>query len=134
MNLQTSISEGSSMVEKLLSKRPVPFRGRTITEIPKEFGIYVFSNRVSGELLWVGKSDSGAEGLRGRVKNHWSIDTSSDLSQVLVIAGIAKDRSESQEWIRDNVDIRWLTYDELDMAITSAEHFAIGALRPKLNK
>ena len=134
MNIQTYIDEGRGMVEKLLGKQPVPFRGPTIAEIPEESGIYVFSNRETGESLWVGKNEKGSRGLRGRVYDHWSIKTTSDLSQVLVISGIAKDRSESHEWINANVDIRWLTHDELEMDIKWAEYFALGALRPRLNK
>lgn len=134
MDLQTNVSEGIAMVERLLNKQPISFSGPTITEIPEVWGIYVFSNRETGEFLWVGKSDTASKGLRGRVRDHWSINTASDLSQVLVIAGIAKDRSESQEWIRSNVDIRWLTSVELGMEIKWAEYFALGVLRPKLNK
>ena len=53
---------------------------------------------------------------------------------MLVLAGIAEDRTASRDWIRENVDVRWLTRDELGMEIKWAECFVIGALRPKLNK
>ena len=131
MDLQKNIDEGSAMVEKLLDKPGIPFTGGTIREIPDESGIYVFSNLRTEETLYVGQSKKG---LMSRMKDHWAGTTSSDLAKALLREGIAQSLIESRDWIRDKVAIRWLTYDELGMDIKFAEHFAIGALRPKLNK
>ena len=134
IDVQANIDEGCRLVESLLGKRPVQFRSANMPEIPQESGIYLFSNRATGEFLYVGESSKGAKGLWGRVYQHWDLDQGSDLAQMLVTAGIAKDRSGSRDWIRGNVDIRWLTRVELGVDIKWAEYFALGALRPKLNK
>ncbi|MDE2861028.1 MAG: GIY-YIG nuclease family protein [Chloroflexota bacterium] len=119
------------MVEQLLECSPIPFQGATVNEVPDNGGVYLFSNRETGEALYVGQSQKG---IRSRLKDHWAGTDSSDLARELVRQRVANDRSESQEWIKSNVDLRFLTSEELGMEVKWAEHFAIGALRPKLNK
>ena len=128
-NLGANIEEGHSMVKGLLEKPQIRFSGGTMYEVPDESGIYVFSNRVE-EALYIGQS---RKGIRSRMKDHWAGTTSSDLAETLVKKGYYRDKSESRDWSKDNVVIRYMTSAELNMDIKWAEHFAIGALRPKLN-
>ena len=131
MNLQTNISEGSAMVEKLLRKQPVPIGGAAVMAMPEESGIYLFSNHSTGEFLYVGNSDKG---LSGRMKDHWAGTTTSDFARALVREDLAPNLPESRDYIRENVVLRWLTREVSEMEIKWAEHFAIGALRPRLNR
>ena len=77
IDLHATIDEGCLLVESLLAKQPVQFRDPTVAEIPRESGIYLFSNRATGEILYVGESHTGTRGLRGRVYDHWDVDTCS---------------------------------------------------------
>ena len=131
MNAQTYIDEGRGMMERLLECSPVPFDGASVNEVPERGGVYLFSNRVTGVALYVGQSQKG---IRSRMKDHWAGTARSDLAKELKRQRVADDRSESQEWIKSLVDIRFLTNEELGMDARWAEHFLIAALRPQLNK
>ena len=128
-NMEENIEDGRSMLKALLAKPPIPFSGGTMYEVPDESGVYVFSTQVE-EVLYVGQS---RKGIRSRMKDHWAGTTSSDLAETLVKKGHSHDKSGSRDWIRNNVVIRYTPSVELNMDIKWAEHFAIGALRPKLN-
>jgi hypothetical protein len=118
------------MLEALLARRQVPFRGRTL-ETSDESGIYMFSDRRTNEALYVGQTKTG---FKSRFRDHWDGFTSSDLSKRLMVDGVVESVPQGRNWIRDNVVIRWITDNELDMCLKWAEHFAIGVLRPKFNK
>lgn len=129
-SVKMHIAEGRRLVETLLEQRMVHFQSRTV-ETPDESGIYVFSDRRTHEILYVGRTEKG---IKSRLKDHWNGYTSSDLAQRLVVEGIVKNKHQGREWIRDNVAVRWMTINELDTGIKWAEYFAIAVLRPKFNK
>ena len=129
MNLQTNISEGSAMVEKLLAKRPVPFRERTPKGIPDKAGIYLLSDSNTAEHLYVGKSVN----IKGRIQMHWDGPNTSAFAKALIRGGLASNKSECQSFIRENVAIYYLAQEDFGFDIEWAEHFVIGALRPRLN-
>jgi hypothetical protein len=118
------------MLEALLARRQVPFRGRTL-ETSDESGIYMFSDRRTNEALYVGQTKTG---FKSRFRDHWDGNASSDLTIRLVDDGVVESKAEGRNWIREKVSIRWIAADELGMCIKWAEHFAIGVLRPKFNK
>ena len=128
--VQENIHEQSRVVETLLGQHQIVFESRTV-ETTDEMGIYVFSNRHTNEILYVGQT---RKGIQSRLKDHWDGPTSSDLSNRLVMEGLARNVAEGRAWIKENVSIRCLTGDELGTCIKWAEHFAIAALRPKFNK
>ena len=59
--LQANLEEATAMLDKLLRKQPISMSGPTVTGMPEESGIYLFSNRSTGEFLYVGKSDKGPQ-------------------------------------------------------------------------
>ena len=122
MDIQTNIDEGLRMVEQLLASPQVAYKDLNIADVPDEPGMYLLSDHVTGEFLYVGKGKR----TRGRIKNHWDGSSSFRTEGLRSIA-------EAKEWLRSSVSIRWLTQNELTMSITVAAHFAIGALRPKYN-
>ena len=128
--IQIHIAEGVSLVNALLARRQVPFQGRTV-EAPDESGIYVFSDRRTNELLYVGQTGIG---IKSRLKAHWDGYASSDLAKRLVVDGVVENIPEGRKWIVDNIATRWMTANDLDTCIKWAEHFAIAVLRPKFNK
>ena len=129
-HLQIHIDEGRKLVETLLARRQVPFQSRTV-EAPDESGIYTFSDRLTDEILYVGRT---GQGIKSRLKDHWNGTTSSDLAKRIVVDGVANNIPEGREWISKNVAIRWMTVNEFDTCIKWAEYFAIAVLRPKFNK
>ena len=129
-NIETHIAEGHRLVEALLARRKVPFRGRTV-ETSDESGIYVFSDRRTNEMLYVGQIKKG---VKSRLRDHWDGATSSDLSKRLMVDGVVESVSKGRKWIMDNVAIRWMTGNELGMCVKWAEHFTIAVLRPRFNK
>ena len=129
-NIQTHIAECVSLLEALLTRRQVHFQGRTVNA-SDEGGIYVFSDRRTNELLYVGQT---RKGIKSRLKDHWDGATSSDLAKRLVMEGVVANISEGRGWMVDNVAIRWMTVSDLETCLNWAEHFAIGALRPRFNK
>ena len=128
--IQANIADGHRIVEALLSGQQALFPGPTV-EVSDEGGIYAFSDRRTGEVLYVGQSTVG---ISSRMKDHWAGTASSDLARKLVTEGIVENIPEGREWIRDNVAVHWMTRNEFDTCIRWAEHFAIAVLRPKFNK
>ena len=128
--LQIHTDEGRNPVETLLARRQVLFQNRTV-EIPDKSGIYVFSDRRTNEILYVGRT---GQGIKSRLKDHWNGTTSSDLAKRLVVDGVANNVFEGRKWISKNVAIRWMMVNEFDTCIKWAEYFAIAVLRPKFNK
>ena len=123
-------------LQKLAGVEVVPFRSRTLLEVPEESGCYVFSSP-SGlhECYYVGSSERSERGMRGRLQDHWSTATSSDLSGRLIEEGMARDTGEATDWIRQHVVVRWLTSKDLSpMPAAYLEHFLIAVLRPRFNK
>ena len=123
MNIQTNVDEGLRMVEQLLASPQIPFKGLNFAHVPDEPGVYLFSDHVTGESLYVGQSTR----IRGRIKKYWEGASS-------FRTGGLQDVTDSKEWLKSKVSIRWLTENELSMTITVAQHFTIGALRPKYNR
>ena len=114
----------------MLTCSQIPFLSGTLNNLPDESGICLFSDRKTSEALYVGKTDKG---IRSRAKEHWDGYDNSDLAKKLVKLKKVDHDWEGRVWIKENVSIRWLTKDKLGMRMSLAEHFAIGALRPKFN-
>ena len=129
-DIQTHIAEGRRLVEALLAQQQVHFQGRTVNT-PDESGIYVFSDRRTSKILYVGRTKKG---IRSRLRDHWDGATSSDLAKRLVVDGMVENISEGRGWITENVAIRWMTANKLDTCTRWAEQFAIAVLRPRFNK
>ena len=129
-SIEMRIAEGRKLVETVLERRTVNFESRTV-ETPDESGMYVFSHRRTHEILYVGQS---AKGIKSRLREHWDGITASDLTGRLVAEGVAENKSQGREWIRNNVAIHWMTINEFDTPIKWVEYFAIAVLRPKFNK
>ena len=129
-DIQTHIAEGRRLVEALLAQQQAHFQGRTVNT-PDESGIYVFSDRRTSKILYVGRTKKG---IRSRLRDHWDSATSSDLAKRLVLEGMVENISEGRGWITENVAIRWMTANELDTCARWAEQFAIAVLRPRFNK
>ena len=128
--MQTQI-QGDIIVTELLGRPKIPFTSGTMCELPDESGIYLFSHSETGVKLYVGMSDKG---LRSRMEDHWGGAASSDLAQKIADAGWVEDhRQPAKDWIKENVVIRYLTSDEFDMDVDSAERYVIDALDPRLN-
>ena len=124
-------AQGKTITSRLLSGDGIPFTARTMHAIPDESGIYLFVHKGTNDILYVGMSDKG---LRSRMKDHWSGADSSDLAQKIADAGWVEDhRQPARDWIRENVVIRYLTSDEFDVDVASAEAYVIDALNPRLN-
>lgn len=130
LDIQNRIEEGRAAVESLLLKESIPFLSPTVDQMPDKSGVYLFSEKRTGRFLYIGRS----EVLKNRMKDHWDGTTSSDLSRRLVKEGKVASVPSGREWIKDNVVIRWVTRDELNLEIKWAEYFAIGILRPDFNK
>ena len=123
-------AQGKTITSRLLSGDGIPFTARTMYAMPDESGIYMFVHNGTKEVLYVGMSRVG---LRSRMKDHWDGTESSDLAQKLVNVGVVSDLRRGKDWIRDNVVIRYLTSDEFDVDVASAEAYVIDALNPRLN-
>ena len=128
--VQENIDEQCRVVETLLAQQQVVFEGRTV-KTTDDMGMYVFSDRHTNEILYVGQT---RKGVKSRLRDHWDGPTSSDLSNRLVVKGLVGSVVEGRTWIKENVSIRWLSGDELGTCIKWAEHFAIATLRPRFNK
>ncbi len=105
-----------------------PFRlADVIDGQPREFnveGIYCISTPADDEIVYVGKTRS--KSVIGRMKDHRSINTNSDLK------GMLKLFPEYPQSIDDYL-IRCIEVtDSWQRAFT--EHFAIGVLQPPFNK
>ena len=123
--------EGDIIVTKLLGKPQIPFTSGDMRELPNESGIYLFSHRTKKMMLYVGMSNKG---IRSRMIDHWGGAAPSDLAQKIADAGWVKNHKKpARDWIKKNVVIRYLTSDEFDIDVASAERYVIDALKPRLN-
>ena len=137
MHWQDSLDAGRDIVQRLLGKSPLRFVQAIMHEIPEQSGIYLWSDTNSPEkFYYFGRSQTG---LRTRMQRHWNQDDGGMLTKLKNerrAPGKTEQRlkEESQNWIRENVVLHWLTEDDIGMDLKFAESFAIGVLQPEYNR
>ena len=135
MTWQDNLEKGRDIVQHLLTKSPLPLDESTIRGIPNTGGIYLYSG-TQDEYYYVGKSNAG---LRTRNRANFNNPTDGGFLNKIMNENSAlrsdTRKRESQNLIRGNVFVRWLTTDELGNIDTKwAENFAISVLRPQYNR
>lgn len=133
MNIQEIIDEGRIVVEALLSKQPISFKGMNSQMISAERGVYAIRNCNTKQFLYAGKSES----LQRRIwTDHRSGNAQSDLAKILVDdEGISvQEPAQARVWMEDHCVVYCMATSQLSIDIKWAEHFVIAVLRPIYNK
>jgi len=124
------ISDLNAMLFELLKKEPIAVQdivylfGRNISQFYVE-GVYMISTPDDNEIVYVGKTRT--KSVAGRVKDHRSINTNSDLKGML--SKLFKDYPQDI----DNYLVRCIEIRD-PRERTFFEHFLISILQPHFNK
>ena len=121
----TRINEFSNLVSELLSMNPLTIRD--VIKGPSRFsveGVYSISTPDDSEIVYVGKTRTKT--IVGRIRDHRSIDTKSDLKGMLKLFS-----SYPQEI--DDYLVRCVEIVDAKKR-TFFEHFSISTLQPPFNK
>ncbi len=131
---ETRFEIGRQVVSRLLSSVRVPMGSATPASFPDEPGLYLFADRSSDEPLRAGESQS----LRSRIyRNHLMGSQPGNLPAQLIAGGEAENQNAAKVWIRARCDVRFLTYgqvESIELDRFSAEHFVLGAIRPRFTE
>ncbi|MCL5265973.1 MAG: hypothetical protein M1343_12435 [Chloroflexi bacterium] len=126
------IEEGHHLIHKMVSGPKCEFKGLGPTKIPSKPGLYVISDKTTGEILRAGRTDD--QTLSNRIyRNHLMGSQTGNLRAQLVANGLCEDMESAKEWIRDRCVVRWLTIEDVVLDLRWAEHFILAVLRPRFS-
>ena len=121
-----------TIVETLVNGRPVSYQEAKPSSFPTDRGLYVISDRRTGEWLRAGLTKNG---LRARLyNNHLMGNQGGNLPAQLVKVGSALTLNAAKQWVRDHCEARWVAETiviEKGLDLATAEHYLLAALRPK---
>jgi hypothetical protein len=120
------VSGLKKQLTRLLTSEAVSI-GRVLADKPNGFavsGVYAISTPADDEIVYVGKTRT--KPIIGRLADHRSLDTKSDLR------GMLKIHSDYPQQINEYVARCLCVVD--DRQRTFLEHFCIGVVQPRFNK
>jgi hypothetical protein len=130
--LETRKAEGEALLRKLPAAERVPFNTKLLSLLPREHGLYAiaYKGAPSCEFLRAGKSDTGKDGLQGRIwKQHYQTGGSRGdlIERVKDEKGL--DPRGAKKWIEDNCEVQWVEVPDKNVR-NWVEHYVLAILRP----
>jgi len=131
--IEQRIQEGRRVVDNLLKAKQLACQDLTPAKLPKTQGIYMFSDKRTGEIIRAGRTDD--QTIQARVyHDHLMGSQNGNLRAQLVKGGICKDMEQAKQWIRGHFVVQFLEKDDLGVDQRWAEHFMLAVLRPRFCK